>query len=1729
MNTNITIATKAIRLWLIILFLCIIGTTHLSAQMTIKDETTSSQQPQGNGPNDEPIVSARVFPLGALQVGAGAPLDSMQNMYMNVSSYFNNATPESIGPEDDSIFALTGGSWFWDICDRGRNAYTEARMYLFSGNGPTVGEKRILNRKFDNGTYNTFHLTANGDTAGGEYKINATDTVVKSSEWDLNANSHYGGNYIIRMPRLQTTDSNSDGGLIRRHYKQVYDFIYKLDLLDTNITNIHLDTPLYTIEVLIRGIKTASKYKTSSVNGIWKASMYDTIITFPITRKKFTDGIKGKTEAGADTQWWTDDLNHALREPQISGSPKYARIKMEFSDALMNRFNNVGMGSTDTLLSNIFGDTCLFSCDPSLLRKVVFDVRVRRNPNAAVPIYVKGLRMRNGGADSLLTGKLDYPELRNRFKLTAMSMYVKNGDTVQESDPNDRYYPKLLKIHVWQEPFPAHYYIMSYLDRYARDNYDSVNKKPSYKRITSFTPYQAEESRLIWDDILWKPNLTTAAPETFYRNIDPYSIFEKDRANQPVKFEIPIDALPKSQSTSSTTNMLYQRITPRSEVDDYERRADTMLWTTLRHPLQQVNQACFSLGTKPIPFWIMGQAYIGICRVDSHSDFDIESKPKLSDSAIKAKVIPILTAIQTTSGTLPNDTINRYAFRPTDFYDTTRMGYDRYNVTAEQIRLQANMSAAWGAKGYTVSNAGNDGTKDIGYSNDPHSTNIYDTQSESWDSTKRIMFSDVYIAPEDMKYVAYHKGTSALTFLDNPGNPDYDYDQSDCGGSVTMHDWKALPFTSNHYYVNDCSRSHRLWQWFPTFYGFKTRYRGTKNAMYDLNRAAKKLAELTWKAAVDVSGRDTTVPAFYQDSLPIKDITTVIQRKKRMSSETDISYSDSTISGVKITDDSTDRLLEIGVFKDPKDASAIYIYPVNRRVWPNKPSNDTSTSTSFLGNVAVRRVEFKIKPQLFGADSIASKWSVMDISTGNEIDVTPAATYRMLLEPGEGRLLRIAPSISTTVGNMSKNLYNNARHITAIEEGSTTFYGMTFEDLGKIFVTYPTEIGAGDLKRSSSSTPTIDNNTTNSHPAISYNPSNDTIGLVYQHNTPLAGQDSMDVRIKYRIAKLSNKLSFSTPVELAVFKAHKSFEATPAIASYQDGTFNFWVSWRDPKEGGVLGIVDNSSTLLDTAHIFKSTRTSTKFVSLATHKDATDSVFFACEENDKIYVGAASIDLDSNKIFGDLRGSPNLLHVSKSHSLCFHHNPQIVIDKNRNVGVTWDGRDRVFKWKGKQVIYPHYVVSRFRNPTGLWGKFTTIRVFEKPDSLGYTKDTLRAYPNIAIASEMRSLTPPYTWDDSIRVVWNNPISKLVGISRVGNDQTNPVSWKIYNMKAPSVEPAMPYSFTADKVLHPVFYRSPFIKPTSEFNAKITHYDFPITDVAVNQNPRIGLIVKGGNCAELIQLQTDSNAVMKRPTIDSNIFDFDTIRFDVIKTSTPKWDDSTVRTQGIYLTSGVDTIWIYRFFQMGHFEPSDTADAQEGLDGYDDYVKLRLLMRKVSNHQILAVLDSAILTQMGYTSTFDEDNGSVRKAFVSTFTDSVYLTMEASRKNPANDYTVGLDVRYDDDPFTTEENDDDEPLPVFKIADGTPVSMSENELFYLNIVPNPFTKEAKIELDVPEGAPVTVTVFDILGKHVAKLYNGISEKEHLEFTLDGKMLQQGTYFVRVQAGNFVQTRKVQFIK
>ena len=127
----------------------------------------------------------------------------------------------------------------------------------------------------------------------------------------------------------------------------------------------------------------------------------------------------------------------------------------------------------------------------------------------------------------------------------------------------------------------------------------------------------------------------------------------------------------------------------------------------------------------------------------------------------------------------------------------------------------------------------------------------------------------------------------------------------------------------------------------------------------------------------------------------------------------------------------------------------------------------------------------------------------------------------------------------------------------------------------------------------------------------------------------------------------------------------------------------------------------------------------------------------------------------------------------------------------------------------------------------------------------------------------------------------------------------------------------------------------------------------------------------------------------------------------------------------------------------------------------------------------------------------------------------------------------VDIVHLDSEYTTRVSDHDPTLVRLLVADPTPVQKSLTRTD-LGVHPNPFNPSTTITYSLPSRSQVTVRVYDASGRPVATLVDGVKDGGSYVARWDGHdghgaKVASGVYFVRLQAGGEVLTRKAVLLK
>jgi len=78
-------------------------------------------------------------------------------------------------------------------------------------------------------------------------------------------------------------------------------------------------------------------------------------------------------------------------------------------------------------------------------------------------------------------------------------------------------------------------------------------------------------------------------------------------------------------------------------------------------------------------------------------------------------------------------------------------------------------------------------------------------------------------------------------------------------------------------------------------------------------------------------------------------------------------------------------------------------------------------------------------------------------------------------------------------------------------------------------------------------------------------------------------------------------------------------------------------------------------------------------------------------------------------------------------------------------------------------------------------------------------------------------------------------------------------------------------------------------------------------------------------------------------------------------------------------------------------------------------------------------------------------------------------------------------------------------------------------------PNPFNPNTKIKFDLPKNVNVKLTLYDMLGREIETLVNEQLNAGSYEVNWDGTKYTSGVYYYRLNAGEFVETKKMILMK
>ena len=173
-----------------------------------------------------------------------------------------------------------------------------------------------------------------------------------------------------------------------------------------------------------------------------------------------------------------------------------------------------------------------------------------------------------------------------------------------------------------------------------------------------------------------------------------------------------------------------------------------------------------------------------------------------------------------------------------------------------------------------------------------------------------------------------------------------------------------------------------------------------------------------------------------------------------------------------------------------------------------------------------------------------------------------------------------------------------------------------------------------------------------------------------------------------------------------------------------------------------------------------------------------------------------------------------------------------------------------------------------------------------------------------------------------------------------------------------------------------------------------------------------------------------------------------------------------------------------------------------------------MKNKIIDIAIIALLFVATaLPQYQITNNVISSGGNVISNSNNNFVSTVGEAFIGKSSNTVNQNQIGFWYAFQQTTITDVEEEETIPT-VFKLEQN---------------YPNPFNPSTKIKFAVPEKSNVLIKVYDILGSEVTTLVNEEMDAGWYENNFNAVGLSSGVYLFRMEAGSYVSTKKMIYLR
>jgi len=259
---------------------------------------------------------------------------------------------------------------------------------------------------------------------------------------------------------------------------------------------------------------------------------------------------------------------------------------------------------------------------------------------------------------------------------------------------------------------------------------------------------------------------------------------------------------------------------------------------------------------------------------------------------------------------------------------------------------------------------------------------------------------------------------------------------------------------------------------------------------------------------------------------------------------------------------------------------------------------------------------------------------------------------------------------------------------------------------------------------------------------------------------------------------------------------------------------------------------------------------------------------------------------------------------------------------------------------------------------------------------------------------------------------------------------------------------------------------------------------------------------------------------------------------------PFWDDHDVRTSGqiFYHNDAANNRFVIEYKDVPHFTSGGPYTYQVMLYSDGRIIFQYLNMTDPLNSATIGLENSTgtVALQVAFNAAYMHNNLAIKLekglAWVDETPSFGTIAPSGTQNVSVNFNTTGLSIGSYQGFLNIGSNDPLTPVRNVRIKLNVGEVGIQNNLigvpsdFMLDQnYPNPFNPSTKISYGIPKESFVSIKIYDILGKQIMSLVNENKRPGYYDVNFNGSNFASGMYFYKIEAGSFVQTRRMILVK